>query len=111
MSQSLSREQIAALVADVVAEHFQRLRADVMEKMLQLRTPHFSLTPMGELFVDGQRAGDVRPVFRAAVHEALRIATPKRDGTMPPDCPVEGCPCNDGSMQPADCTMPDCPNN
>jgi len=105
-----TREQMAAMVADVVADEFQRLRADIFEKMLALRTPRWSLTPQGILYVDGERAGDVRPVFRNAVNEALASLRQPKAGTMPPDCPVDGCPCNDGSMEPGDCTMSDCPN-
>jgi len=74
------REQMAALVADVVAEHFQALRADLMAQMLALRAPTFAITPMGELYCNGERIGDVRPLFRRVVHEALKIAQPEDDG-------------------------------
>jgi hypothetical protein len=80
MTKAVTREEIAELVADVVVEHFERLRADVFETMIRLRTPTFSITPKGELYVDGQLAGDVRPVFRNAVHEALKIAEPPSGG-------------------------------
>jgi hypothetical protein len=76
---STQREELETLIADVIAEHFERLRADVMEKMLRLRTPRFSITPKGELYVDGELVGDVRPVFRAAVTQALQAATPNGD--------------------------------
>lgn len=78
---STSREALAELIADVVAEHFERLRADVFARMLQLRTPKFSITPKGELFVDGELAGDVRPVFQSAVNDALKVAQTEGDDT------------------------------
>jgi hypothetical protein len=76
---SMTREQMAELVADVVAEHFQRLRADLMERMLQLRAPRFALTLQGELYVDGERVGDIRPVFRDVVAEALKKQAPTQE--------------------------------
>jgi hypothetical protein len=76
---STTREEMAALVADVVAEHFERLRADLMTKMLDLRTPHFKLTAQGELYCDGDLIGDVRPVFQEAVDAALKVAQPEAD--------------------------------
>lgn len=76
---STSRDELATLIADVVAEHFERLRGDLLEKMLRLRTPEFRLTPMGELFIDGQLAGDVRPVFQKAVADALATTKPEPD--------------------------------
>jgi hypothetical protein len=77
---TVTREQMAELVADVVAEHFQRLRADVLEQMLALRMPRFALTPQGELYVNGERAGDVRPVFRDVVAEVLAKHAKKEGG-------------------------------
>lgn len=74
-----TREEMATLVADVVAEHFERLRADVFAKMLDLRTPHFALTAKGELYCDGALVGDVRPVFQSAVNLALKVAQPDND--------------------------------
>lgn len=71
---SVTREELATVVADVVAEHFERLRADLFAKMLALRSPRFALTPMGELFIDGELVGDVRPVFQKAVNQALKVA-------------------------------------
>ena len=71
---SMTREEMAELVADVVAEHFERLRADVFARMLELRTPRFSLTGQGELYVDGELAGDVRPVFQRVVTDVLTAA-------------------------------------
>lgn len=75
-----TREELATLVADVVAEHFERLRADMLAKMLALRSPRFALTPKGELFVDGELVGDVRPVFQKAVDEALKTTKPANHG-------------------------------
>lgn len=66
-----TREELSTLVADVVAEHFERLRADLFAKMLDLRTPKFAITPKGELYCDGELIGDVRPVFQKAVNDAL----------------------------------------
>lgn len=75
---STEREQMSELVADVIAEQIEHvrteLRAEMLERMLALRTPNFSLTPMGELFIDGQRVGDVRPVFERVVVAALTSA-------------------------------------
>jgi hypothetical protein len=86
----MNREEMAALVADVVGDHFDslrgelarlveasvvqrtaELRGDLLEKLLQLRTPDYQLTPKGELYCDGKRVGDVRPVFRDVVAEVL----------------------------------------
>lgn len=66
------REALTEMVADIVAEHFERLRAEVFSKMLALRTPKFAITPKGELYCDGELAGDIRPVFQRAVREALK---------------------------------------
>jgi hypothetical protein len=77
---SKTREELSQLVADVVVEHFERLRADVLTKMLQLRTPIFKITPMGELYCDGELVGDVRPVFQKAVREALKVAQVEEPG-------------------------------
>jgi hypothetical protein len=74
-----TRDELAALVADVVVEHFERLRADIMAKMIELRTPRFSITPKGELYVGGELAGDVRPVFEKAVAQALKAAKDAED--------------------------------
>jgi hypothetical protein len=81
----MTREQMAALVADAIADQFEvfmsRVRAEVFERMhdmeLRARTPSFQLTPMGELYCNGERIGDVRPIFKRVVHEALDIAQPK----------------------------------
>lgn len=112
---SMTREDhelIADLVADAVNAGFEKLRADLYEKMLALRSPTWAISPKGEVFIDGQLAGDIRPAFQSAVNAALRVAQkPKRQpDSMPPNCPVDACPCNDGSMEPGDCTIPDCPN-
>jgi hypothetical protein len=74
---SISREehaQIAELIADVVNAQFEKLRADIYERMLELRTPRWAITPKGEVFVGGELAGDVRPVFQSVVIEALKSA-------------------------------------
>lgn len=80
----MGREQMSALVADVIAEQVERvrteLRAEMLEKMLALRTPTFALTPMGELYIDGQRVGDVRPLFQRVVEEALKSASTAEAG-------------------------------
>lgn len=74
-------EELAAIVADVVAEHFERLRADVFARMIELRTPRFAITPKGELFIGGELAGDLRPVFQSCVDQALKVAVPEDDDT------------------------------
>ena len=65
----MTREQVHELVADIVADAvnagFDKLRADVYARILELRTPHFALTPKGELYVNGELAGDLRPVFES----------------------------------------------
>jgi hypothetical protein len=82
----MTREEMSALVADVVVDHFEslrgeltrlveartaELRGDLMEKLLQLRSPDFALTPKGDLYCDGKAVGDVRGVFREVVDAAL----------------------------------------
>jgi hypothetical protein len=74
---SISREDhklIADIVADAVTAGVEKLRADVYARMLELRTPRFAITPKGELFIGGELAGDVRPVFQSVVVEALKAA-------------------------------------
>jgi hypothetical protein len=68
---SMTREQIEALLVDVTAEHLERLRAELFEKLLALRAPEFALTPRGELYCDGKLVGDVRPVLRKVLSEVL----------------------------------------
>lgn len=70
----MTRHEMAELVADVVTEHFERLRGDLFARMLELRTPKFAITPKGELYVDGELVGDLRPVFAKAVEDALASA-------------------------------------
>lgn len=74
-----TREELATLVADVVAEHFERLRGDLFAKMLELRTPSWAIMPDGKMFIGGELVGDIRPVFQAAVNQALKVATPNGD--------------------------------
>jgi hypothetical protein len=67
-------EHIATIRDDLhrhVDEHVERLRSALYEKLLELRSPNFQLTPKGELYCDGKRVGDVRPVFREVVDECL----------------------------------------
>jgi len=73
-------EQIADLIADAVNAQFDKLRADVYARMLELRTPRFAITPKGELFIGGELVGDIRPVFQNAVTEALKAAGQLNDG-------------------------------
>jgi hypothetical protein len=61
------REEMAALIADVVSEHFERLRANVLQELLRMRAPNWALTPKGELYVDGVVIGNVALVFKATV--------------------------------------------
>lgn len=68
---SITREEIEALLVDVTAEHFERMRAEMLEKLLALRAPHFELTPTGELYCDGKRIGDVRPVFKKVLADVM----------------------------------------
>jgi hypothetical protein len=82
----MTRDELSAMVADVVGDHFENLRTelrglvdqhvadmrgDLLEKLLQLRSPTYALTPQGELYCDGKKVGDVRPVFRDVVAEVL----------------------------------------
>lgn len=65
---SISREDhelIADIVADAVNAGYDKLRADIFARMLELRSPNWSITPKGEVFIDGQLAGDIRPVFES----------------------------------------------
>jgi hypothetical protein len=74
---SISREDqqlIADIVADAVNAGYDKLRADVYARMLELRTPLWKVTPNGELFVGGDFAGDLRPLFHSVVVEALTAA-------------------------------------
>jgi hypothetical protein len=94
----MTREELSTMVADVLADHFETLRGelqrlvetrveitvetrtavlrgDLLEKLLQLRAPDYQLTPKGELYCDGKRVGDVRPVFRDVVAEVLADQT------------------------------------
>lgn len=72
----MTREQVHELVADIIVDavnaQFEKLRADVYARMLELRTPRFAITPKGELYVGGELAGDIRPVFHSVVTEALK---------------------------------------
>jgi hypothetical protein len=77
---SATREEIAAIVVDVVAEHFERLRSTMLEQLLdmeiRMRRPDFALTKLGELYCDGKLIGDVRPVFA----EVVRVVMDERLG-------------------------------
>jgi hypothetical protein len=73
-------EQIADLIADAIKAQFDKLRADIFERMLELRTPRWAITPKGEVYVGGELAGDVRPVFQSVVTEALKVAGHIRAG-------------------------------
>ena len=74
-------------IADVVAEKFEQLattlRLEFTERLFELQAnaaaPTFNLTPMGELYVNGRKVGDVRPVFREVVAEAMRPHLDARD--------------------------------
>ena len=74
---SMTREehqQIAELITDAVNAGYDKLRADLYARLLELRTPRFAVTPKGELFIGGELAGDLRPLFHSVVVEALRAA-------------------------------------
>lgn len=83
----ITREELTAMVAELIADEADRieakLRADMMEKIFGLRAPTWSLTPKGELFVDGRQVGDVRHVFKSVLAEIMdeRLGTPKREST------------------------------
>jgi hypothetical protein len=75
----MTEEELADFVAEVVVDKFEQLatkmRADFTEQLFELQAkasaPHFELTPMGELFCNGRKVGDVRNVFRDVVDEVL----------------------------------------
>jgi hypothetical protein len=71
----LTRDEMSDLVADVLGSHFDRLRAEMLEKVFDIevraRAPNFQLTPKGELYCNGKVIGDVRPIFKTVVAEAL----------------------------------------
>jgi hypothetical protein len=64
-------EQVAEIIGDEVERLGERLRAELLERMFKLRTPTFSLTPKGELFIDGHLVGDVRPMFKEVLGEVM----------------------------------------
>ena len=54
-------EQIAELIADAVSAQFEKLRADIYERMLELRTPRWAITPKGEVYVRRRAGGRCSP--------------------------------------------------
>jgi hypothetical protein len=52
-----------------------QIRLDVTERLFELQAkasaPSFALSPMGELFCNGVRVGDVRAIFAKVVAEEL----------------------------------------
>jgi hypothetical protein len=98
---SMTREKMHQLVADALADEverlaervraeIERLRADMFERLhameLRARAPSFQLTPMGELFCNGERVGDVRSTFAkaltdpAVIEAVARALRPETDG-------------------------------
>lgn len=74
------RDEVRQLISERVDQRVAELRGDLLEKLFGLRAPDFQLTPMGELYCDGKKIGDVRPVFRAIVAEVVTPLVTKPNG-------------------------------
>lgn len=66
------------MVGEVIAEQVDaietRLKAALFERLLHHKTPRFAVDARGVLWINGEKAGDLRPAFAAAVREALEAA-------------------------------------
>jgi hypothetical protein len=71
----MTREELLKAVGEIVADEIEtveaRLRSALFEKLLEHKRPDFKLSPKGVLSLNGVAVGDVKPIFREAVDEAL----------------------------------------
>jgi hypothetical protein len=70
-------EQVEALerrMIERVEKRLAELRADLLERLLELRAPNYNGNAKGELYIDGRMVIDFRPLFRELVNDALKVA-------------------------------------
>lgn len=84
----MTEEELADFVGEIVVAKFEalatQLKLDMTERLFDLQAksiaPVFALTPTGEVFANGRKVGDVRPVFREVLAEVLAKRTESDDG-------------------------------